>query len=87
MKIVNFELRNLQSRDARLMINDGQHRRLAIEKALQDNPSLSNETIAKIFRDKGLKKCEQKFLNLNRHAIRPATSIARLYDGQHRRAA
>ena len=37
------------SGDARLMINDGQHRRAAIEKALQDNPSLSNETIAVVF--------------------------------------
>ena len=43
--------------------------------------SLSNETIAVVFfRDKGLKKSQQMFSDLNRHAIRPATSIARLYD-------
>ena len=60
---------------------EGTHRRAAIEKALQDNPSLSNETIAVVFfRDKGLKKSQQMFSDLNRHAIRPATSIARLYD-------
>ena len=42
---------------------------------------MSNETIAVVFfRDKGLKKSQQMFSDLNRHAIRPATSIARLYD-------
>jgi DNA sulfur modification protein DndB len=32
------------------------------------------------FKDKGLKKSQQMFSDLNRHAIRPATSLARLYD-------
>ena len=67
--------------DAKLMINDGQHRRAAIEKALTENPDLANDTISVVFfKDKGLKKSQQMFSDLNRHAIRPATSIARLYD-------
>ena len=69
------------SGDAKLMINDGQHRRAAIEKALGENPELRKDSIAVVFfKDKGLKKSQQMFSDLNRHAIRPATSIARLYD-------
>ena len=69
------------SGDAKLMINDGQHRRAAIEKALGENPELRKDSIAVVFfKDKGLKKSQQMFSDLNRHAIRPATSIAKLYD-------
>ena len=67
------------SGDAKLMINDGQHRRAAIEKALTENPDLRKDTIAVVFfKDKGLKKSQQMFSDLNRHAIRPANSIAKL---------
>ena len=67
--------------DAKLMINDGQHRRAAIEKALSENPDLAKDTVAVVFfKDKGLKKSQQMFSDLNRHAIRPSTSIAKLYD-------
>ena len=63
------------------MINDGQHRRAAIEKALSENPDLAKDTVAVVFfKDKGLKKSQQMFSDLNRHAIRPSTSIAKLYD-------
>ena len=63
------------------MINDGQHRRAAIEKALGENPDLAKDTVAVVFfKDKGLKKSQQMFSDLNRHAIRPSTSIAKLYD-------
>ena len=69
------------SGDAKLMINDGQHRRAAIEKALTENPDLRKDSIAVVFfKDKGLKKSQQMFADLNRHAIRPSNSIARLYD-------
>jgi DNA sulfur modification protein DndB len=69
------------SGDAKLMINDGQHRRAAIEKALVEDPEIRKDSIAVVFfKDKGLKKSQQMFSDLNRHAIRPATSIARLYD-------
>ena len=67
--------------NANLIINDGQHRRAAIEKALQDKPSLGDETIAVVlFLDKGLNRCQQMFADLNRYAIRPSKSLGVLYD-------
>jgi DNA sulfur modification protein DndB len=67
--------------DAQFIINDGQHRRAAIETALDERPELANETIAVVFFiDTGLKRCQQIFSDLNRHAIRPTKSINILYD-------
>ncbi|MCC9309121.1 DNA sulfur modification protein DndB [Kitasatospora sp. RB6PN24] len=67
--------------DARFLINDGQHRRAAIEVALQENPDLGDETIAVVFfHDTGLARCQQMFADLNRHAVRPSRSIGVLYD-------
>ncbi|MGC0423357.1 DNA sulfur modification protein DndB [Embleya sp. AB8] len=66
---------------ARFLINDGQHRRAAIEVALRENPDLGDETIAVVFfHDSGLSRCQQMFADLNRHAVRPARSIGVLYD-------
>ncbi|MBI3865717.1 MAG: DNA sulfur modification protein DndB [Planctomycetia bacterium] len=66
---------------ARFVINDGQHRRAAIESALHENPDLGDETIAVVFfLDVGLKRCQQMFADLNRHAIRPTPSLGLLYD-------
>jgi len=67
--------------DAQFIINDGQHRRAAIEAALIEKPDLSNETIAVVFFvDAGLKRSQQIFSDLNRHAVRPTKSISILYD-------
>jgi len=67
--------------DARFIINDGQHRRAAIEEALETRPELGDETIAVVFfLDKGLERCQQMFADLNRHAIRPSKSLGILYD-------
>jgi len=67
--------------DARFIINDGQHRRAAIEEALERRPELGDETIAVVFfLDKGLERCQQMFADLNRHAIRPSKSLGILYD-------
>ncbi len=67
--------------DARFVINDGQHRRAAIELALSERPELGDETIAVVFfHDAGLERCQQMFADLNRHAVRPARSIGVLYD-------
>jgi DNA sulfur modification protein DndB len=69
------------SMDAKFLINDGQHRRAAIEEAMKDDPSLGDETIPiVIFRDRGLKRSQQMFADLNRHAVRPAKSLGVLYD-------
>jgi DNA sulfur modification protein DndB len=66
---------------ARFVINDGQHRRGAIELALEQEPSFGDETIAVVFfLDRGLDRSQQMFADLNRYAIRPSTSIGVLYD-------
>ena len=66
---------------AKFIINDGQHRRAAIEMALRDNPELGDETIAIVlFLDIGLERSQQMFADLNRHAVRPSRSIGVLYD-------
>ncbi|MBI2388618.1 MAG: DNA sulfur modification protein DndB [Deltaproteobacteria bacterium] len=67
--------------NARFVINDGQHRRAAIEAALREAPDLGDETIPVVmFLDVGLERCQQMFADLNRYAIRPATSLGVLYD-------
>ena len=67
--------------NARFIINDGQHRRAAIEEALQDMPELRDETIGVvIFPDEGLKRSQQLFADLNKHATRPTASLGILYE-------
>ena len=66
---------------ARFVINDGQHRRAAMERALREKPELGDETIAVVFfLDVGLERCQQMFADLNRYAIRPSKSLSILYD-------
>lgn len=66
---------------ARFVINDGQHRRGAIELALEVDPSLGDETIAVVFfLDRGLDRSQQMFADLNRYAVRPSPSLGVLYD-------
>ena len=66
---------------ADFIINDGQHRRAAIEAALKENPDLGDENISVvIFIDAGLKRCQQMFADLNKHAVRPTKSLSVLYD-------
>jgi len=67
--------------ESRIIINDGQHRRAAIEEALVDATELGIETISVVlFQDAGLERCQQMFADLNRHAIRPTKSLGILYD-------
>lgn len=66
---------------ARFIINDGQHRRAAIEEALRERPELGDETISVVFFvDDGLKRSQQMFADLNKHAVRPTKSLGILYD-------
>ena len=68
---------------ARFVINDGQHRRAAIETALREQPDLGEETMAVVFYlDAGLHRSQQLFADLNKHAIRPTKSIGILYDNR-----
>jgi DNA sulfur modification protein DndB len=72
---------------AKFIINDGQHRRAAIEIALNERPELADETIAVVFfLDVGLERCQQMFADLNRYAIRPSKSLGILYDHRDRLA-
>lgn len=66
---------------ARFIINDGQHRRAAIEEALKDRPEIGDETISVVFIvDTGLQRSQQMFADLNKHAVRPTKSLGILYD-------
>jgi len=63
------------------IINDGQHRRAAIEEALKNSPALGTEKICVVlFVDRGLKRSQQMFSDLNKYAVRPSNSIGILYD-------
>jgi DNA sulfur modification protein DndB len=67
--------------DAPMIINDGQHRRAAIEEALKKCPELGDESIAVVFFiDAGLTHSQQMFADLNKHAVRPSQSLGVLYE-------
>lgn len=66
---------------AKFILNDGQHRRAAIEEALKERPELGDETISVVFFiDKELQRSQQMFADLNKHAVRPTKSLGILYD-------
>jgi len=68
---------------ANFLINDGQHRRAAIEEALKVRPEVGLETIPVVFFiDAGLKRSQQMFADLNKHAVRPTKSLGILYDNR-----
>ncbi|HHH50640.1 MAG TPA: DNA sulfur modification protein DndB [Saprospiraceae bacterium] len=67
--------------EAKILINDGQHRRAAIEKAIEETPELGYDNISVLFFiDEGLARSQQMFADLNKHAVRPSDSISTLYD-------
>ena len=69
------------SMDAQILINDGQHRRAAIEAAINNDTQLGRDHISVVFfLDDGLKRSQQMFADLNKHAVRPSPSLATLYD-------
>ncbi len=68
---------------ARFIVNDGQHRRAAIEAALKQNSNLGKETIGVVlFIDEGLKRSQQMFADLNRYSVRSTNSLNILYDNR-----
>jgi len=68
---------------SRIIVNDGQHRRAAITEAIKQCPRLREESISVVFfMDAGLKRSQQWFADLNKHAVRPSRSIGILYDGR-----
>jgi len=65
------------------LINDGQHRKAAIEAAMQEDPTLEKETISIVFfGDEGLTRSQQMFTDLNKHAVKTSNSLATLYDAR-----
>lgn len=69
--------------NAIFLINDGQHRKAAIDAAMKEDQSLGNETISIVFfRDEGLARSQQMFTDLNKHAVKTSNSLATLYDAR-----
>lgn len=69
------------SKEARFLINDGQHRKAAILAALNEDSSLGEETISVVlYADQGLQKSQQIFTDLNKHAVKTSNSMSELYD-------
>ena len=67
--------------EADLVINDGQHRRAAIEEALKENASLGEETISVVlFPWEDLDRMQQMFSDLNRTARTTSKSLNILYN-------
>ena len=69
------------SMSAKILINDGQHRRAAIETAIKEAHELGHDHIPVLFFvDEELKRSQQMFADLNKHAVRPNDSLSTLYD-------
>lgn len=69
--------------DSVFLINDGQHRKAAIEAAMSEDSSLGDETISIVFfKDDGLSRSQQMFTDLNKHAVKTSNSLATLYDAR-----
>lgn len=69
--------------EATFLINDGQHRKAAIEAAIKEDPTLGDETISIVFfKDEGLLKSQQMFTDLNKHAVKTSNSLSTLYDSR-----
>lgn len=67
--------------DMQILVNDGQHRRAAIEQAVKEAHELGHDNIPVLFFvDEGLKRSQQMFADLNKHAVRPSDSLSTLYD-------
>lgn len=77
MGILNIDMNSV------FLINDGQHRKAAIQEAMQEDESLGNETISIVFfRDNGLERSQQMFTDLNKHAVKTSNSLSTLYDSR-----
>ena len=69
--------------NASFLINDGQHRKAAIDAAIAEDDSLKTETIAiVIYKDQGLQRSQQMFTDLNKHAVTTSKSLNTLYESK-----
>ncbi len=64
-----------------LLVHDGQHRFLALERAIELLPELAREHISVLFLKRpNLEAAQQLFADLNRHAKTPSKSLLVIYD-------
>ncbi len=71
--------------DALFLINDGQHRKAAIDAAIAEDESLKDETISVVmYKDQGLQASQQMFTDLNKHAVTTSKSLNTLYESKDR---
>ena len=69
--------------DSSFLINDGQHRKAAIDAAIEEDSTLKEETISVVlYRDKGLERSQQMFTDLNKHAVTTSKSLNTLYESK-----
>jgi len=67
--------------EAEFLINDGQHRRAAIEEALKENKLLGDQTISVVlFPAEDIERNQQMFSDLNRTVQKTSRSLDILYD-------
>lgn len=67
--------------EADFLINDGQHRRAAIEMALKENPTLGEQTISVVLLpEEDIDRNQQVFSDLNRTVQKTSRSLDILYD-------
>ena len=68
---------------ASFLINDGQHRKAAIDAAIAEDESLEEETISIVlYKDQGLQRSQQMFTDLNKHAVTTSKSLNTLYESK-----
>ena len=68
---------------ASFLINDGQHRKAAIDAAIAEDESLASETISIVlYKDQGLQRSQQMFTDLNKHAVTTSKSLNTLYESK-----
>jgi DNA sulfur modification protein DndB len=69
------------SMNAKILINDGQHRRAAIEAAIKIMPELGQDNISVLlYVDEKLERCQQRFVDMNQNVVKSNPSINALYD-------
>lgn len=71
------------SLDAKLLINDGQHRRAGLIKALKEvkNKDIGYESISVVFfKDPGFHRSQQIFSDINSNSVKVSKGLTKLYD-------
>ena len=63
--------------NAVIIINDG---KLVYDNDIDDLKKNSKKTLEQFFMDEGLKRSQQMFADLNKHAVKPSKSLSTLYD-------